>query len=491
MLNLRQSLLIAALLAPGWASSATDSPAPRFNILLIAADDLRCELGAYGADAVQTPHLDGLAAAGTVFLRAYAQQGVCNPSRASMLTGLRPDTLRVWDLRTHFREHQPDLVTLPQHFKAQGYRAISLGKIFHNQSGRYHPPMPFADPVSWSEPPRWSDGAHWEDWVVPDSTVGPQRKQEALQSLDVPDEAYWDGQIAQAAIEQLQRLKDQAEPFFLAVGFWKPHLPFNAPKRYWDLYDRQALTTPDPAGPAHDAPELADNRGTELRTYAGIPAAGELPGPLVAELRHGHLAAISFLDAQVGKVLAELDRLGLRERTIVVFWSDHGLHVGERGLWGKATNYELDTRAPLIVSAPGLAPGRTSALVEFVDLYPTLVELAGIGRPSHALEGESIVHVMHSPDANGRDHALSQHPRPWPAVTDRQPTHMGYTLRTPTHRYVEWRKWPEGAVVAIELYDHERDSAESINVADAPEYAEVRDRLRQALAQRVPARLAP
>ena len=140
MLNLRQSLLIAELLAPGWASSATDSPAPRFNILLIAADDLRCELGAYGADAVQTPHLDGLAAAGTVFLRAYAQQGVCNPSRASMLTGLRPDTLRVWDLRTHFREHQPDLVTLPQHFKAQGYRAISLGKIFHNQSGRYHPP---------------------------------------------------------------------------------------------------------------------------------------------------------------------------------------------------------------------------------------------------------------------------------------------------------------------------------------------------------------
>ena len=181
---------------------------------------------------------------------------------------------------------------------------------------------------------------------------------------------------------------------------------------------------------------MAYNRGTELRTYAGIPAAGELPGPLVAELRHGHLAAISFLDAQVGKVLAELDRLGLRERTIVVFWSDHGLHVGERGLWGKATNYELDTRAPLIVSAPGLAPGRTSALVEFVDLYPTLVELAGIGPPSHALEGESIVHVMHRPDANGRDHALSQHPRPWPAVTDRQPTHMGYTLRTPTHRYV-------------------------------------------------------
>jgi len=486
MRRFKHSLLAVALLSPGWAGSAAPLAATRPNVLFIAADDLRCDLGAYGDEVVYSPHLDRLAAAGTVFLRAYAQQAVCNPSRASMLTGLRPDTLRVWDLRTHFREHHPEVVTLPQHFKMHGYRAISLGKVFHNQAGRFHPPMPFADPVSWSEPPRWSDGAHWEDWVVPGSTAGPERKQGATQALDVPDDAYWDGQIAQAAIEQLQRLQHQAEPFFLAVGFWKPHLPFNAPKRYWDLYDRASLAPPVPAGPALNAPELADNRGTELRTYAGIPAEGELPGPLVAELRHGHLAAISFLDAQVGKVLAELDRLGLTERTIVVFWSDHGLHVGERGMWGKATNYELDTRAPLIISAPGYASGRVDGLVEFVDIYPTLLELAVLPPPSQALAGESLVSLLRDPAARGRDYAISQYPRPWPASANAAPTHMGYTVRSARHRYVEWREWPDGAVAAVELYDHLVDPAETVNVADDPAYAGTLADMRIALARRVP-----
>jgi iduronate 2-sulfatase len=481
----RHSLLVATLLASGWADSVAAAIPARPNVLFIAADDLRCELGAYGDGVVHSPHLDRLAAAGTVFLRAYAQQAVCNPSRASMLTGLRPDTLRVWDLRTHFREHHLEVVTLPQHFKRHGYRAISLGKVFHNQAGRFHPPMPFADPISWSEPPRWSDGAHWEDWVVPGSPAGPERKQGAVQCLDVPDEAYWDGQIAQAAVEQLQRLQDRPEPFFLAVGFWKPHLPFNAPKGYWDLYDRASLVPPVPAGPALNAPELADNQGTELRNYAGIPAEGELPGALVAELRHGHLAAISFLDAQVGKVLAELDRLGLTERTIVVFWSDHGLHVGERGLWGKATNYELDTRAPLIISAPGYAPGQVDGLVEFVDLYPTLLELAVLPPPAQSLQGESLVPLLQEPTAPGRDYAISQHPRPWPTGANGNPTHMGYTVRSKQHRYVEWREWPAGAVAAVELYDHKTDSAETVNVADHPAYASIIADLRNALARRV------
>jgi iduronate 2-sulfatase len=490
-MTLNRGLLAATLLASLGAGVAPSAPATRPNILIIAADDLRCELGAYGDEVVHTPHLDRLAAAGTVFLRAYAQQAVCNPSRASMLTGLRPDTLRVWDLRAHFREHQQDLVTLPQHFKTHGYRSVSLGKVFHNQAGRFHPPIPFADPISWSEPPRWSDGGHWEDWVVPGSDTGPERKQGAVQCLDVPDEAYWDGQIAQAAVEELQRLHQHNEPFFLAVGFWKPHLPFNAPKRYWDLYDRASLAPPVPDRPAVDAPALADNLGGELRTYLGIPKEGELPEAMVAELRHGHLAAISFLDAQVGKVLAELDRLGLTERTIVVFWSDHGLHVGERGMWGKATNYEIDARAPLIISAPRFAPGRTESLVEFVDVYPTLLELSSLPLPRQSLAGASLVPWLRQPDAPGKEYALSQHPRPWPAIADSQPTHMGYTVRSAGHRYIEWREWSEGAVVAIELYDHERDPAESVNVAEAPEYAEVRDRLRRALAQRVPARLAP
>jgi iduronate 2-sulfatase len=206
----------------------------------------------------------------------------------------------------------------------------------------------------------------------------------------------------------------------------------------------------------------------------------------VALDRHGHLAAISFLDAQVGKVLAELNRLGLTERTIVVFWSDHGLHVGERGLWGKATNYELDTRAPLIISTPGYAPGRVNGLVEFVDLYPTMLELAVLPPPSQALEGESLVPLLREPHGPGRDYAISQHPRPWPASANVAPTHMGYTVRSAQHRYIEWREWPAGAVVAVELYDHLVDPAETINVADDPTYAAAQADMRNALARRVP-----
>jgi iduronate 2-sulfatase len=218
------ALLAAAVLPPVGAAS-------RPNVLFLVADDLRTELGCYGSPEALTPHLDALARRGVVFERAYAQQAVCNPSRASALTGRRPDTLRVWDLKRHFRETLPDIVTLPQHFKNHGYTVVGLGKIFHNESGA-KPPFPFADPVSWTEPPRFADGPHWRDWVVPGDPAGPQVKGGPVQCLDVPDEAYLDGRIAAAACARLGELKRQARPFFLAVGFWKPHLPFNAPKKY-------------------------------------------------------------------------------------------------------------------------------------------------------------------------------------------------------------------------------------------------------------------
>lgn len=484
-------LVLVALAGTAAGDPRPEGPVERKpNVLFIAADDLRCDLGAYGNETVHSPHLDRLAAAGRVFLRAYAQQAVCNPSRASMFTGLRPDTLQVWDLQRHFRETRSDLITLPQHFKDHGYHTISLGKVFHNQSGRHHPPMPFADPPSWSEPARWSDGPHWQDWVVADSSAGTNRKQGAIQCLEVPDDAYWDGQIAQAAVEQLQKLHQQDQPFFLAVGFWKPHLPFNAPKRYWDLYDRSTLAGPVPEQPSLDAPALADNLGWELRTYKGIPKEGDLPEAMVAELRHGYLAAISFLDAQVGKVLAELDRLGLADNTIVVFWSDHGLHVGERGMWGKATNYELDTRAPLIIDAPGYASGQTSGLVEFIDVYPTLLELCALPHPRQALEGTSLIPLLRDSEAPGKAYAISQHPRPWPKAAP-SPTHMGYTLRSARHRYVEWREWPGGAIAATELYDHSVDPDESRNLAGDPGYAELLAKLQQELALCVPSPFSP
>ncbi len=452
----RAALLLMLLAAP----KAEAAPKARLNVLFIAADDLRADLGCYGSREAKTPHLDALAQRGVLFERAHCQQAVCNPSRASVMTGRRPDTLKVWDLRTHFRQALPEVVTLPQHFKRHGYTAVGIGKLFHNESGG-KPAFPFADPVSWSEPPIFANGAHWQDWVVPGDPTGPKAKGDAVQCLDVPDEAYFDGKIAAAAVARLRTLAGEGKPFFLGVGFWKPHLPFNAPKKYWDLYDRSALARPVSAAMPAGAPAIAGHPWNELRGYGGIPKAGPLPEAKIAELRHGYLAGISFLDAQVGRVLGELERLGLARSTIVVFWSDHGFHLGEHALWAKTTNYELDTRVPLIVAAPGIAGGRRAAgLVELVDLFPTLTELSGV-LAATGVEGVSLAALLRAPERAGKDVAVSQHPHP----SYGRATHMGYALRTATHRYVEWRDLGTGELFARELYDHRNDPAESVNVA--------------------------
>ena len=464
-------MVVLGALALPWLAGAAQRPA-RPNVLFIAADDLRPDLGCYGSAGAKTPQLDALARRGVLFERAYAQQAVCNPSRASVLTGRRPDTLKVWDLKTHFRETLPDVVTLPQHFKQHGYTAVDIGKIYHNESGA-KPTFPFADPVSWSEPPSFAEGPHWRDWVVPGDAAGPKGKGGAVQCLDVPDEAYLDGRIAAAAVSKLRVLAENREPFFLAVGFWKPHLPFNAPKKYWDLHDRAQLSAPNPSGMPEGAPAIAGHPWNELRGYTGVPKKGPLPAAQIAELRHGYLACISFLDAQVGRVLAELDRLDLAKNTIVVFWSDHGFHLGEHDLWGKTTNYELDTRVPLIVAAPGAsrAGTRAAGLVELIDLYPTLTELAGLPAAS-GVEGRSLVPLLRDPRQPGKDVAISQHPHPSYGAA----THMGYTLRTARFRYVEWRDLTTGVVTDRELYDHAADAAEIRNrIADPAQSAAARE----------------
>jgi iduronate 2-sulfatase len=449
----------ALLLLP--STLGAEAPAPRPNVLFIAADDLRPELGCYGAREAKTPHLDALARRGVLFERAFCQQAVCNPSRASVLTGRRPDALKVWDLRTHFRQTRPESVTLPQHFMRHGYRAIGIGKLFHNESGG-RPAFPFADPVSWSEPPTFANGAHWQDWVWPADAAAPRAKGDAVQCLDVADDAYFDGQIATAAVARLRALAETRECFFLGVGFWKPHLPFNAPKRYWDLYDRARLAPPQPRTMPRGAPAIAGHPWNELRGYGGIPKEGPLTEEKVMELRHGYLACISFLDAQVGRVLAELESLGLAANTIVVFWSDHGFHLGEHDLWAKTTNYELDTRVPLLIAAPGArAGGRAAGLVELVDLYPTLVDLAGLPAAA-ALDGRSLGPQLRDPAQPGKAVAVSQHPHP----SYTRATHMGYTLRTDRFRYVEWRDIETGARGPRELYDHRADPAETVNRAD-------------------------
>lgn len=429
------------------------------NVLFILADDLNCSLGSYGDPTAITPHLDALSQRGLTFNRAYCQQAVCNPSRASLLTGLRPDTIQVWDLRAHFRDAKPDLVTLPQHFKNQGYHSECIGKMYHNTGE-------LGDEPSWSVPARFHEGTHAEDtlwWRDVEHTKGP-----VLERTGVKDEDYLDGRIANAAVEAMERLKD--EPFFLAVGFWRPHLPFVAPKKYWDLYDPQEIPLPNPPLPPRDGPEIALHDVREFRSYQGVPKDGRPDEELLRELRQGYYASISYLDANVGKVVDALDRLGLSENTIIVFASDHGFHIGERKLWAKTTNFELDARVPLIIAAPQATETRgksTDGIAELVDLYPTLASLAGLPAPAET-DGVDLSPLFSNPESSVRDHALSLFPRP--NYYRGKPEAMGYSLRTPEFRYTEWRDYETQDLIARELYDHTRDPLETVNQARNPEY---------------------
>jgi iduronate 2-sulfatase len=450
----------SVLLAGAVLLTASHSPAAdKLNVLFIAADDLRCDLRSYGHPLVKTPHLDRLAARGVQFDRAYCQQAVCNPSRASLLTGRRPDTLRIWDLPTHFRDVAPDAVTLPQHFKNHGWFTQNIGKIFHNWIHEVQ-----GDPASWSVPAEMHFANHNADKPVVDGAVPPNLASDPKCAMhDVPDEAYFDGRVAAKSVTALRELKAKGQPFFLAVGFWKPHSPFNAPKKYWDLYDRAQIPLPDPADWPQDAPRVAWHNSREILT----DKQRELSTDAVREIRHGYLAAISYLDAQVGKVVDELDRLGLAERTVIVFWSDHGLHLGEHTLWAKTSNFENDARVPLIIAPPRAkhAGAKTAALAELLDLYPTLIELCGLP-PVPGLEGTSLMPVLNDPMKSVKRAAYSQHPRP--AYYKGRPETMGVSARTERYRYTEWRDFQGGEIVARELYDHLHDPLETRNVVAHP-----------------------
>jgi len=456
----------------------------RPNVLFIAVDDLRPQLGCYGKTQVRSPNIDRLAAGGVVFNRAYCQYASCCPSRSSLLTGLRPDSTGVFNNSTHFRNKAPDVVTLPQQFKEQGYVTRSIGKIFHGSFATAYVGTRFHDARSWSAEP-WlgspqyfftpegmeaaravyarkfkKSGAALEGW-----------KTEFVQALsteapDVPDSVLYDGQVTANAIRTLQELK--GGPFFLAVGYGKPHLPFVAPKKYWDLYDRAKFELPSPATAPKDAPTVALPGWGELRgQYTDIPKQGPLSEGKTRELIHGYHACVSFVDAQIGLVLEELDRLGLRSNTIVVLWGDHGWHLGELNHWAKQTAFELATRAPLILSAPGkkAAGAKSDALVEFVDVYPTLCELAGLPKPEH-LEGDSFVPLLDAPDTDWKPAAFSQ-------VIGNGGS-MGRTLRTDRYRFTLWSKSKTSdRTIAVELYDYLNESNEMENVAARPENAKL------------------
>ncbi len=447
------------------------------NLLFIAVDDMRCELGCYGASHVLSPNLDRLAASGVMFERAYCQQAVCNPSRASVMTGLRPDTTRVWDLKTDFRQNLPDAVTIPQHFRKHGYHAVAYGKIFHNT---------FPDDVSWDEPTHLAEGvvqysvenqqrladhkAKMKSAGKPEAAIKRMRGP-ATEVQDQPDDMNFDGRQTTDAIARMRTLAGGSKPFFLAVGYIRPHLPFITPKKYWDLYDRAKLPLSRNAFLPHGAPRVAFGEQSmggfyELRDYmdyadAPSPFSGALSESQQRELRHGYYASVSFIDAQIGRLLDALNEMSLAQNTVVVLWSDHGWKLGEHRGWCKQTNYEIDTRAPLMIRAPGMKANgsKCGALVELVDIYPTLCELAGLPVPT-VLEGRSLLPLLTKSATKVKEAAVSRFDR-----THAGRRHMGYAIRTEAHRYVEWLDAASGEIVAQELYDHTTDLEENDNLA--------------------------
>ncbi len=453
------------------------------NVLFIAVDDLRPSIGCYGDQHAITPNIDRLAERGVRFDRAHCQVAVCNPSRASLMTGLRPDKLGVWTLPIHFREAMPAAVTLPQWFRRFGYTAVSHGKIYHN---------PTPDPQSWSEPirslPRLKS-------AYPEGT--PQRIRKVQQALpkndwrknnlrgpstaapDVEDNRLVDGARTDMAIEDLRRLGKGDAPFFLAMGYIRPHLAWIAPKKYWDLHDPVALPVLTDRIVTANTPPYALSNSYELTHYVDLV---DFPKPWdeqrVADerarhLMHAYYACVSYIDAQIGRLLDALDEAGLAENTIVVLWSDHGWKLGEFNGWGKMTNYEIDSRVPLIISAPGLqqtAGQQSDELAELLDLFPTLCELAGIDTPDF-VDGSSLVPNLKDVRVRVNDAAYSQYYRNFEGHE-----YMGYAIRTNEHRFVEWRDFSTGDVTARELYDHQADHSESVSLAEsAPQ--ELIDRL--------------
>ncbi|WP_303317311.1 sulfatase [Flavivirga abyssicola] len=495
------------------------------NILFLAVDDLRPEIGAYGSEIAITPNIDALAADGLLFNKAYCQEPICSPSRASLMTGARPETINVIENFTYFRDANPDIITLAQHFKNNGYETTHTGKIYHKPG--------FADlNLSWSRKPAY-DKMTVEKSKTPGGYALPENqafskkateeviakygknaprnglgKGPAYEKADVPDYFYEDGYNAELAIATLKDMqeKNPDKPFFLGMGMKKPHLNWMAPKKYWDMYDPAKIKLAEQTEGPENGAAMGLHPSFELRARYGIPKKGPIDDEMARTLKHAYLACISYVDAQIGKMIDALDEAGLRDNTIIMLWSDHGWHLGDMGIWGKATNYEIATRVPLIVWTPDMAKevrgNKTDALVELVDMYPTLCDLAEIDLPEH-LEGKSFKTLLSKPNTPWKKAAFSQFPNPalreWAAnplsqgmretyfgplieeVEERikkqqgdkwdrslfENNVMGYAMRTERYRIIIWKDYknPESEPLFVELFDHQNDPTETKNVA--------------------------
>ena len=427
------------------------------NILFIAVDDLRPELACYGKELISSPNIDLLAAEGTRFDRSYCNIPVCGASRASLMTGLRPARNRFLTYLTRADEEAPGITTLPGHFRNNGYHTISNGKIFHHDDDA-------AD--SWDE--IWhpvSNSSSWRDYALNENILqdtADRFRGPPFERADVQDTVYMDGKTAEKTIGDLKKLKELDKPFFLATGFLKPHLPFNAPEKYWKIYDGK-VSLPDNNHPPENAPKESLHNFGELRAYAGVPPDGPVTDEFARELIHGYYASVSYTDALIGKVLEELKRLELDRSTIVILWGDHGWNLREHGLWCKHCNYETSLHTPLIVKVPGAKQlGASSEIVEYVDIYPTLCELAGLELPEH-LQGNSFRDLLYDQDAKSDGVAICQ----WFA---------GITTIRENWFYTEWVNDKDSSYARM-LYDHRVDPAENVNISEDPSYAETIDDL--------------
>lgn len=499
------------LLMMGFNSFSQKAVKP--NILFIAIDDLKPELGCYGNKIVKTPNIDRLAKMGTVFLSNYCQQAVCGPTRASLMTGMRPDVTKVWDLKTQMRDMNPDIVTLPQYLITQGYLTCGVGKIYHPSSA-----IKKIDPVSWNTPYLEDTDADYPNGMgkpanksyqkpetkalfekkvkaaqgnTDDNDEGPaSRKGPSTECIDVPDNAYEDGVSALLARDQITKFSKENKPFFMAVGFHKPHLPFVAPKKYWDMYNREEMPLATFQEHSKNGPVIAYHKSGELRNYTDIPEYATLPGEDLRiglkkekqqELIQGYFAATSYTDAQVGILLNTLDSLGILNNTIIVLWGDHGWHLGDHDLWEKHTNFEQATRTPLIFAAPNTKPGRTTSQTEHVDIFPTICALAGLPVPA-ALQGKSLLPLMKNNKATVKEFSVSQYPRKLSKEEMKKSGYannkiMGYSLRTAKYRYTIWmsdftsqQPFNSNKVYATEMYDYVNDPLEKVNVVNDKMY---------------------
>lgn len=446
------------------------------NVLLLYMDDLRPELSSYGQPKIHSPNIDKLALSGVQFNEAYCNVPVCGASRASMLTGMYPTKNRFLNYDTFVEQEVPNAITLPRLFKHYGYTTISNGKIFHHLDDKTEDwdevwrPYAFDKNDTGLAPTDYWQSL-WKDYQLPknkklykETGTGP-----AYEKADVNDTTYIDGLMTQKVIRDLKKLKKSNKPFFLTAGFIVNHLPFNAPKKYWDLYPDDSIEQPYNNFIPKNAPKISISNWGEMRAYSNIPKEGQVSDSIAKELIHGYYATVSYVDVLIGKIVTQLHELKLDKNTIVLLVSDHGYHLQDHTFWAKFTSYRTAMRVSLLMKTPDMQQGtQTDALVELVDVYPTLVELCGLTPPKNQLVGKSFAPILKHPELKGKGHVFIKRGN-------------GFTIKTPQYAYTEFIQVSDNTMITNMLFDHIKDPDENENVVNAPEYAAVVTQLQKIL----------